>query len=73
MSDKGTGLRAACRLFGISQEKTIAFGDNWNDESMLDFVAHPYIMSTANPTLRGKYGNVCASVPEEMKKILENF
>ena len=38
---------------------------------MLDFVAHPYIMATANAGLRGKYANVCASVPEELKKILE--
>lgn len=71
VSDKGTGLRAACELFHIPREKTIAFGDNWNDESMLDFVAHPYIMATANAGLRGKYANVCASVPEELKKILE--
>lgn len=73
ISDKGTGLRAACQLFGIPREKTIAFGDNWNDESMLDFVAHPYIMATANPDLRGKYADVCTSVPEQLKKILENF
>lgn len=71
VSDKGTGLRAACELFGIPQEKTIAFGDNWNDEAMLDFVACPYIMATANPVLRQKYDRVCASVPEELKKILE--
>ena len=71
VSDKGTGLRAACELFGIPREKTIAFGDNWNDEAMLDFVASPYIMATANPALREKYSRVCASVPEALKKILE--
>ncbi len=40
---------------------------------MLDFVAHPYIMATANAGLRGKYANVCASVPEELKKFWKNL
>lgn len=71
VSNKGSGLRAACRLFDIPQEKTIAFGDNWNDEPMLDYVAQPYIMATANPELRRKYSQVCSSVPDELEKILE--
>ena len=71
VSDKGMGLEAACRLFGIPREKTMAFGDNWNDVPMLDFVARPYIMVNANPTLRDRYARVCPSVPDELKKILE--
>ena len=68
-SDKGAGLQAACGLFGIPQERTIAFGDNWNDESMLDYVACPYIMSTAPAALREKYPCICRNVPDQMKKI----
>ncbi len=69
-SDKGDGLRAACDIFGISRENTIAFGDNWNDVAMLDYVRRPYIMRTASPQLLARYPNVCASVPEELKRIL---
>ena len=69
-SDKGAGLAAACQLFDIPPERTIAFGDNWNDVSMLDFAAQPYIMASAAPALREKYPRVCADVPEEIKKIL---
>lgn len=70
ISDKGTGLRAACELFGVPRENTIAFGDNWNDVSMLDFAARPYIMRTARPQLLARYSRVCENVPAELEKIL---
>lgn len=72
-SNKGQGVKAACRAFGIPEENTYAFGDNWNDVTMLDVVAHPYIMATARPELRDKYPNVCTSVPETLKKIFEKM
>ena len=33
----------------------MAFGDNYNDVSMLDIVGHPYIMDGAAGPLREKY------------------
>ena len=72
-STKGLGVLTACRIFGISRERTYAFGDNWNDVSMLDVVAHPYIMATAHPELLTKYPNVCIDVPQKMKKIFEKM
>ena len=33
----------------------MAFGDNYNDVSMLDIVGHPYIMDGATGPLREKY------------------
>lgn len=72
-STKGNGIRTVCRIFGIPEHKTYGFGDNWNDVSMLDTVAHPYIMQTAEEALKLRYPNVCASVPEEMKKIMESW
>lgn len=71
-SNKGNGIRSVCRFFNIPEDQTYGFGDNWNDVTMLDTVAHPYIMHTANEMLKQKYSNVCVSVPEEMKKILQN-
>lgn len=73
VSDKGSGLKAACELFQIPQERTIAFGDNWNDVSMLDFVAHPYIMESAAPALKKRYFNTCSDVPTVLEKIFEKF
>lgn len=71
-SDKGAGLEKACELFDIPESYTIAFGDNWNDQTMLDFAAHPYIMATAAEALRSRYANVCRNVPEELKKFFGN-
>lgn len=72
-STKGAGVQAACRIFGIPEECTYAFGDNWNDVTMLDAVRHPYIMATARPQLLERYPNVCTSVPREMQKIFEKM
>ena len=47
----------------------MAFGDNFNDEAMLDCVGAPYIMDNAVPELRGRYKNHCASVAEVLKTI----
>jgi hypothetical protein len=71
ITDKGEGLAAACRIFSIPQENTIAFGDNWNDVPMLDFAAQPYLMRTGNPELMGKYSSVCDDVSLMLKKIFE--
>ena len=73
VSDKGSGLKAACELFDIPQERTIAFGDNWNDVPMLDFVAQPYIMESAAPALKARYSNHCSDVPETLKKIFQKI
>ena len=35
----------------------MAFGDNYNDVSMLDIVGVPYIMDSAAAPLREKYPN----------------
>lgn len=72
-SNKGAGVKAACRIFGIPEENTYGFGDNWNDVTMLDVVRHPYIMASAHPELKAKYPNVCVNVPDELKKIFQKM
>ena len=69
-SDKGAGLETARKLFDIPLDRTIAFGDNWNDVTMLDAVARPYIMRSARPQLLARYENVCEDVPAQVEKIL---
>ena len=39
IATKGTGLAEMCGALGVSPEETAAFGDNWNDQAMLDMVA----------------------------------
>ena len=33
----------------------MAFGDNFNDQPMLDWAGRPYVMRTADPALRALY------------------
>lgn len=54
-ANKGTGVAGLCRELGIRPEQVLAFGDNYNDQPMLDTVGFPIIMETAHPPLRARY------------------
>ena len=43
-ANKGTALEAIGQQMGIAPEEMVAFGDNENDRSMLEFVGQPYLM-----------------------------
>jgi len=55
LANKGTGVQALCRAFGIEPGQVMAFGDNYNDVPMLDMVGVPYIMETAAAALKERY------------------
>lgn len=52
LANKGIGVTSICRILGIDLTDVMAFGDNYNDVSMLDIVGHPYIMDGAAAPLR---------------------
>ena len=52
---KADGLAALCGLVGIRPGEVLAFGDNFNDQPMLDWAGRPYIMRAADPALRALY------------------
>ena len=54
-ANKGVGVTSLCRVLGIDLSEVMAFGDNYNDVSMLDIVGQPYIMDAAAVPLREKY------------------
>lgn len=39
-SGKGEALEHLCRVLEIPREKTMAFGDSWNDESLIQYAHH---------------------------------
>lgn len=45
--DKGSSLRQLCETLGISQEEVIAFGDEMNDLTMLQYAGHGVAMGNA--------------------------
>ena len=70
VAQKGKGLAAICRRLDIPMSETIAFGDNWNDLSMLKSAGLGYIKADSDPELRRQIANSCASVPEQVEKLL---
>ena len=50
---KRSGLERIASRLGIPQEQTMAIGDNWNDESMLDWAGVGVLMGNATDELRG--------------------
>ena len=55
LANKGIGVQSICKILGFDLADVMAFGDNYNDVSMLDIVGHPYIMDGAAGPLREKY------------------
>lgn len=52
---KGKAVERLCHILHQDMGETIAFGDNFNDEDMLDMVAMPVIMGNAPDRLKQKY------------------
>lgn len=52
---KADGLAALCGLVGIQPGEVMAFGDNFNDQPMLDWAGRPYVMRHADGALRALY------------------
>lgn len=69
LSTKGTGLSQLCRVLGIDLEDVMAFGDNYNDLSMLERVGHPYLMENAAPELKALVPTHCRTVAEVLETL----
>lgn len=51
-ASKGTAVRALAEKLGLSQDQTMAIGDEENDRSMLEAVGHPVVMENGRPELK---------------------
>ena len=69
LADKGQGLALLCRLLHIPPENVLAFGDNFNDCSMLDIAGTSYLMETAAPPLLERYPNHCGNVADILAQL----
>lgn len=62
--NKASGIRVLCDIVGKSPEKLICFGDETNDEAMLDAAALSVVTENGNPKLKEKADVVCLSCDE---------
>lgn len=69
LADKGSGLVRLCEALGIALDETAAFGDNFNDESMLSIAGQPWIMESAAPELKERFPNHCTRVVDVLRTL----
>lgn len=62
--DKGTAIKFLQSDFGVSEAETMAFGDYYNDVSMLQNVYHSYVMENAPEGVK-KHGRFIAKSNDE--------
>ena len=71
VANKGSGMQMLLQHLEIQKEEVAAFGDNFNDETMLDLVGNPFIMQTAHPALRKAHYHKCEQVVPVLKALAE--
>lgn len=69
LADKGLGVQRLCEALGLRLEEVMAFGDNYNDVSMLERVGRPYLMETAARSLRARFSSRCRTVAEVLETL----
>ena len=69
LADKGTGLAALCGALGYDMSEVMAFGDNFNDLSMLQSVGHPYLMENASDVLKAMFPTRCVHVADVLRTL----
>lgn len=73
LASKGEGIKLLCDRLSILPDEVLAFGDNYNDISMLDMVGKAYIMQTATDELLDRYENHVSNVEDELDRILADM
>ena len=71
--NKGAVMKAISEKLGIAPEEMVAFGDNENDRSMLEFVGQPYLMKNCNPTMEDVKAARCERVEDVLEEILDKM
>lgn len=70
-ANKGMGIEALIKHMGITAEEAVAFGDNYNDESMFSCVGYPFLMEHADPALRKSRIRICQKVMPVLQQIAD--
>ena len=71
VANKGRGMQNLMNHLGLQKEEVAAFGDNFNDETMLDCVGHPFIMAHSVKELHKPHYHTCKKVLPVLRAIVE--
>lgn len=70
-SHKGVGIRVLQEYFGLKKEETAAFGDNDNDQEMLEAVGYPFAMKNGRKAILKMCPYHTDSVEKSIRQILD--
>ncbi len=73
LANKGDGIRSLSESLQIPLTDMAAFGDQFNDDSMLSAVGHPYIMRHAPEPLRQKGYTECEYAMDTLTELLRSM
>lgn len=72
--DKATGLSVLCARLGISQDSIIAFGDGFNDVSMIEYAGMGVAMGNAQQVVKDRADYITLSNEEDgIAEVVEKF
>lgn len=71
-ANKGMGMHCLMKRLGVTPQEAMCFGDNFNDETMLDSVAYPFLMQHAAPALRKPHYRLCPKVLPVLQQLVQN-
>ena len=70
---KGQGVKVIAQAFGMELKDCWAFGDNYNDEKMLQSVGHPVIMGNAPEDLKKKFRTTLDNNHDGIAAVLDSL
>ena len=71
-ASKATGIHALMKELRINKDEVVAFGDQFNDVSMLDAVGHPFLMDIASDALKQRGYHLCSRVLPVLQYIADH-
>lgn len=71
--NKGTSISWLMHYLGITPKEVMAFGDNYNDEEMLNLVEYSYAMNKAPKDIRDFCYGTTGSVEKTLRKFLADL
>ena len=70
LSDKGAALAQIAQKYGIQPAEVMAFGDNFNDITMLQYAQHSYAMANADQRVQASAAHRCDRVEDVIAALL---
>lgn len=70
---KGQGAKVIAQALGADLKKCWAFGDNYNDEKMLQSVGHPVVMGNAPENLKRKFATTLDNNHDGIAAVLDKI